>query len=135
MPQFLGGQWPQMQAAGAVEANFKLADFTLEPQSPQVLLHLKGGSTQLTAMLQCAYGPRILTVGVSDAAESVWLPDPEVPTRYSTRDTPAERAALARLQRSGFAGPDAHLHRRRSAAPAVVRPKSHPPEERQNGRD
>ena len=107
VPQFLGGQWPQMQAASAVEANFKLADFTLEPQSPQVLLHLKGGSTQLTAMLQCAYGPRILTVGVSDAAESVWLPDPDVPTRYSTRDTPAERAALARLQRSGFTGPDA----------------------------
>jgi superfamily II DNA or RNA helicase len=106
VPLFLGQQWPQMQAAGAVEANFKLEDFTLEPQSPRMLLHLKGGSMQLTAWLQCAYGPRILTVGVSDAAESVWLPDPEVPTRYSTRDPGAERAALRRLQRSGFAGPD-----------------------------
>ena len=34
-------------------------------------------------------------------------PIPEVPTRYSTRDFNAERAALARLQRSGFSGPDA----------------------------
>ena len=33
--------------------------------------------------------------------------DPEVVTRYSTRDTVAERAALGRLQRSGFNGPDA----------------------------
>jgi superfamily II DNA or RNA helicase len=106
VPLFLGQQWPQMHAAGAVEANFKLEDFTLEPQSPRVLLHLKGGSTQLTALLQCAYGTRILTVGVSDAAESVWLPDPEVSTRYSTRDAGAERAALFRLQRSGFTGPD-----------------------------
>jgi superfamily II DNA or RNA helicase len=106
VPEFLGRQWAQIQAAGTVEANFKLDDFTLEPQSPRLLLHLKGGSLQLTALLQCAYGTRILTLGVSDAAESVWLPDPEVPTRYSTRDTGAERAALARLQRHGFAGPD-----------------------------
>ena len=48
-----------------------------------------------------------MTVGVTAPAESVWLPDPEVPTRYSTRDFAAESAALARLQRSGFAGPDA----------------------------
>jgi superfamily II DNA or RNA helicase len=106
VPQFLGQQWPQMQAAGAVEANFKLDDFTLERQSPRLLLHLKGGSTQLTALLQCAYGTRILTLGVSDITESVWLPDPAAPTHYSTRDTGAERAALARLQRHGFIGPD-----------------------------
>jgi len=106
VPQFLGQQWPQLQAAGPVAANFKIEDFTLEPQSPRLLLHLKGGSAQLTALLQCAYGARILTLGVSDAAESVWLPDPEAPTRYSTRDLGAERAALARLQRHGFAGPD-----------------------------
>jgi SNF2 family DNA or RNA helicase len=47
-----------------------------------------------------------MTVGVTDASEGVWLPDPEVPTRYSTRDSSAERAALARLQRSGFSVPD-----------------------------
>jgi len=106
VPQFLGQQWEQLSAAGNVEANFKLEEFTLEPQSPRLLLHLKGGSMSLTALLQCAYGARILTLGVSDATESVWLPDPAAPTRYSTRDLGAERAALARLQRHGFAGPD-----------------------------
>ena len=103
VPQFLSQHWPQLQA----EANFKLEDFTLEPQAPRFLLELKGGLAQLGALLQCAYGSRIMTVGVTAADESVWLPDPEVPTRYSTRDLSAERAALARLQRSGFAGPDA----------------------------
>src|SRR5204863_1495562 len=39
--------------------------------------------------------------------ESLWLPDPTSPTRYSTRDLNAERAALARLLRVGFSGPDA----------------------------
>ena len=85
--------------AGGVEANFELEDFTLEPQAPRFLLELRGGLAQLTALLQCAYGPRIMTVGVTAADETVWLPDPEAPTRYSTRDLNAERAALARLQR------------------------------------
>lgn len=107
VPQFLSQQWPQLQAAGGVEANFKLEDFTLEPQAPKFLLEIKGGLAQLAGMLQCAYGSRIMTVGVTSANEGVWLPDPDVPTRYSTRDASAERAALARLQRSGFSGPDA----------------------------
>jgi superfamily II DNA or RNA helicase len=107
VPQFLSQHWPQLQAAGGAEANFKLEDFTLEPQAPRFLLELRGGLAQLGALLQCAYGPRIMTVGVTASDEGVWLPDPDVPTRYSTRDVSAERAALARLQRSGFSGPDA----------------------------
>jgi superfamily II DNA or RNA helicase len=106
VPQFLSRQWPQLAAAGGVEANFKLEDFTLEPQAPQFLLALKGGLTQLGALLQCAYGSRIMTVGVTAADESVWLPDPEVTTRYSTRDFSAERAAVVRLQCNGFSAPD-----------------------------
>ena len=107
VPQFLSQHWPQLQAAGGVEADFKREDFTLEPQAPRFLLALKGGLAQLGALLQCAYGQRIMTLGVTASDESAWLPDPEVPTRYSTRDYNAERAALGRLQRSGFSGPDA----------------------------
>jgi superfamily II DNA or RNA helicase len=102
VPQFLNRQWPLLQAADAVEANFKLEDFSLQPQAPQFFLELRGGLGQLTALLQCAYGSRIMTIGVTAVEENVWLPDPEVPTRYSTRDLNAERAALARLQRCGF---------------------------------
>jgi hypothetical protein len=103
VPQFLNQHWPQL-AAGGVEANFKLEDFTLEPQAPRFLLELRGGLAQLSALLQCAYGARIMTIGVTAADEMVWLPDPASPTRYSTRALNAERAALARLQRCGFSG-------------------------------
>ena len=106
VPQFLSQHWPLLQAGGEVEANFRIEDFTLAPQAPRFLLALRGGLTQLGALLQCAYGPRIMTVGVTAADEAVWLPDPEVPTRYSTRDFSAERVALGRLQRSGFTDPD-----------------------------
>ncbi|MEI8290816.1 MAG: SNF2-related protein, partial [Verrucomicrobiota bacterium] len=107
VPQFLSRDWPPLSLAGGLEANFKLEDFSLEPQAPRFLLALKGGLTQLSALLQCAYGSRIMTVGVMAADEAVWLPDPDSPTRYSTRDSNAEKAALGRLQRSGFSGPDA----------------------------
>ena len=106
VPMFLSQHWPQLQASGGVESNFKLEDFTLEPQAPRFVLSLRGGLAQLGALLQCAYGSRIMTVGVTASDEGVWLPDPDVPTRYSTRDLNAERAALARLQRSSFIGPD-----------------------------
>jgi superfamily II DNA or RNA helicase len=109
VPRFLSQHWPQLQAAGGTEANFTLEDFTLEPQAPRFLLELRGGMAQLTALLQCAYGTRIMTLGLTAADEAVWLPDPEVPTRYSTRDISAERAALARLQRQGFSGPPGKL--------------------------
>ena len=105
VPMFLNRDWPQL--AAGVEANFRLEDFTLEPQPPRFLLNLGGGLARLEAQLQCAYGPRIMTVGVTSADEGLWMPDPASPTRYTTRDLAAERAALGRLLRVGFAGSDA----------------------------
>ena len=106
VPQFLSQEWPRLLAGGAVEANFQLEDFSLAPQPPKFLLHLAGGLGQLQAHLQCAYGVRILTVGVASPADAQWMPDPASPTRYGTRERAAERAALGRLLRAGFAGPD-----------------------------
>jgi superfamily II DNA or RNA helicase len=106
VPEFLNLAWPKLQAYG-VEANFQPQDFTLEPQAPRFLLELKGGLAQLSALLQCAYGSRIMTTGATAPSEGIWLPDPASPRRYSTRDFAAENAALARMQRQGFLGPDA----------------------------
>jgi SNF2 family DNA or RNA helicase len=106
VPEFLSRDWPQLEAQPGVEANFRLEDFELQPQRPRLLLHLTGGLAQLQAHLQCQYGPRLITLGLTAPDESLWLPDPVSPLRYSTRDTPAERAAVARLLRAGFTGPD-----------------------------
>ncbi|HYG22038.1 MAG TPA: SNF2-related protein [Verrucomicrobiae bacterium] len=105
IPQFLNQHWPQLEKAGAA-ANFKLEDFALEPHPPRFLLELKGGLAQLSALLQCRYGSRIMTLGVTAGDEGVWMPDPESPTRYWTRDVSGERAAIGRLQRHGFSAPD-----------------------------
>lgn len=106
VPLFLSQHWPQLQATGAVETNFQLEDFSLDPQTPRFELSLRGGLAQLRATLRCAYGSRTLSIGPPATVETVWLPDPERPTHYATRDFAAEQLAVARLQRHGFIGPD-----------------------------
>ncbi len=102
VPQFLMRDWGRLVAGCDVEADFRVEDFELEPRPPNFLLNLAGGIAQLTAQLQCAYGQRIMTVGVTDPNESHWLPDPNNPRRYSTRDLAAEQGALGRLTKYGF---------------------------------
>jgi superfamily II DNA or RNA helicase len=107
VPEFLMRQWPQLEGAGGIEANFDPSVFTLETQVPKLRLRLEGGLAQLSASLRAAYGAQEVAVGGGTSTDTFWLPDPEGPTLYLARDAAAERAALARLQRSGFAGPDA----------------------------
>jgi superfamily II DNA or RNA helicase len=106
VPLFLSQDWPKLSAGGSVEANFRLEDFELKPQPPKFILNLAGGLAQLTGTLQCAYGPRIMTVGVSAAGEGAFMPDPTNPRRYATRDPLAEHNALLRLRNAGFNGPN-----------------------------
>jgi superfamily II DNA or RNA helicase len=107
IPSFLSQQWPELLRTGAVEANFSLDQFELAPERPEFILELKGGLAQLSALLQCRYGVRIMTLGAPARTDDFWLPDPDVVTRYATRDLAAEQEGLNRLLRAGFTGPDA----------------------------
>jgi superfamily II DNA or RNA helicase len=106
VPVLLSRDWGALTATADLETTFKVEDFILEPQPPKFMLALSGGLAQLQAQLQCAYGHRIMTLGVTSPEEWLWLPDPQSPTRYSTRDRAAEQAAVGELYRAGFTGPD-----------------------------
>ncbi|HSA00133.1 MAG TPA: SNF2-related protein [Candidatus Paceibacterota bacterium] len=106
VPQLLGPDWPKLQAGCELQADFRLEDFSLTPMTPRFVLSLHGGLAQLQAVLQCRYGTRMVTPGVTADSDTVWLPDPDHPIRYSTRDLQAEQSALALLWRSGFRGPN-----------------------------
>ncbi len=106
VPLFLSQELAVLEAECDVDANFVLEEFTLEPQPPRFVLALNGGLAQVQAQLQCAYGARVMTVGVTAKDETLWLPDPKSTTRYSTRDFAAEMAATERMRRAGFIGPD-----------------------------
>jgi superfamily II DNA or RNA helicase len=121
VPLFLSQELVVLEAESEVDANFGIDEFTLEPQPPRFILALNGGLVQLQAQLQCAYGQRIMTVGVTAKDESLWLPDPKCTTRYSTRDFGAEVAAAERMRRAGFTGPDAQGRWNLHGESAVVR--------------
>ena len=104
VPQFLNIDWPGLVAHGEVQANFGLEDFVLEPATPRFKMHLAGGIAMLQAKLECFYGDRPVS---SMGDDSLWLADPKSPTLYQTRNFPAEQAALGRLLKHGFTGPDA----------------------------
>ena len=104
VPVFASRDWPALEANGNATANFNASDFVVESEPPAIILELRGGLAQLEALLQFRYGTRILTAGTG--ATEPWMPDPDAPRRYITRDLSAERAALSRLQRAGFTGPD-----------------------------
>ena len=103
VPQFLNCDWAALLAGCDVRANFVLEDFTLEPAKPDFRLHLAGGLAMLQGKLECFYSGKPVGSGGNDTA---WLPDPDCPRRYRTRNFQAEQNAVARLLRSGFTGPD-----------------------------
>jgi superfamily II DNA or RNA helicase len=79
------------------------ADFVLETARPEFKLHLAGGLAVLEATLDCFYGGKSVQ---SLPPGGIWLTESQSPTRFTSRDFAAERAALSRLARGGFAGPD-----------------------------
>jgi superfamily II DNA or RNA helicase len=121
VPLFLSQELVVLEAECEVDANFGIDEFTLEPQAPRFSLALNGGLTQVQAQLQCAYGTRTMTVGVTSKDESLWLPDPKSTTRYATRDFGAEVAAGERMRSAGFTGPDAQGRWNLHGESAVVR--------------
>jgi superfamily II DNA or RNA helicase len=107
IPAFLASSLPALQSGTRFEADFAAGDFELSPQAPRFVLHLAGGLASLTANLHATYGPRIVTAGVAVPDEPPWMPDPDNIRRFQARDLDAERAAVQRLRRQGFSGPDA----------------------------
>jgi superfamily II DNA or RNA helicase len=102
VPAFLCQDWPRLQAAGAMEANFRVEDFSFEPAAPKIYLELKGGLAQLEATVKCQYGDHSFAPG---AGENFWLPGADSKS-YSTRNITAEQDVVDRIRRAGFLGPD-----------------------------
>jgi superfamily II DNA or RNA helicase len=78
------------------------AIFVLETARPEFRLNMAGGLAVLQAKLDCSYGGK----SVQDLPGDLWVANPESQARFISRDFTAEQAALLRLARSGFIGPD-----------------------------
>ena len=74
----------------------------VEPGVPEVYSTFEGSLNQLGAKLQCLYGQRMVTLGVTSPAEAFVY---EELGAIRSRNPAFERACLSRLEEIGFAGP------------------------------
>jgi superfamily II DNA or RNA helicase len=74
----------------------------IEPAVPEVIATFEGSLNQLGAKVQCRYGQRIVTLGVTSPAETFVFRDGEA---MRSRNLAFERDALRRILDAGFTGP------------------------------
>ena len=101
---FVTHELPRLQAMLPFESDLTPDLFTTEPGRPSFLLRIKGSPASLAAELLALYGAQQVVAGSPEIPGAVSQPDPDDLLRYFSRNLPAERHALARLARAGFAG-------------------------------
>ena len=99
---------PTYDAPAASDGDFEGTHCAADPVCGRFTLTLEGSLNQLSARLQCAYGDRMVTVGLT--SETAPFSNMHNPSRVGTRDFPAEYNALNRLTSHGFTGPDTSGH-------------------------
>jgi superfamily II DNA or RNA helicase len=99
---FLRRDLPGLQSLIAVDLELTPDLFETAPGKPVFHLELQGSRASLRATLKAAYGPHAFSAGRPDMQAEFASPDPDDMLRYSTRNLPAEAAAVARLLACGF---------------------------------
>jgi superfamily II DNA or RNA helicase len=74
----------------------------IEPALPEVTATFEGSLNQLGAKIQCRYGQRMVTLGITSPAETVIYRDGDT---IRSRNLTFERDCLRRIQDAGFTGP------------------------------
>jgi superfamily II DNA or RNA helicase len=77
----------------------------VEPGTPTVFLTIEGSLNFLSAKLQCLYGQRMVTLGVTSLAEDFVY---QAGTESRSRNLAFERGCLEQLRQCGFHGPEGH---------------------------
>ncbi|MBV9104964.1 MAG: DEAD/DEAH box helicase, partial [Verrucomicrobia bacterium] len=101
-----GLNFVQRELAG-LSAFFQIDDqvkteLIIEPALPEVIATFEGSLNQLGAKIQCRYGQRIVTLGVTSPTEAFVYKEGEA---MRSRNVPFERESLRRIQDAGFLGP------------------------------
>jgi superfamily II DNA or RNA helicase len=74
----------------------------IEPGLPEITATFEGSLNQLGAKVQCRYGQRVVTLGVTSPAETFVYKEGET---MRSRNVAIERDCLRRIQSAGFTGP------------------------------
>jgi superfamily II DNA or RNA helicase len=105
--QFLAFDLPRLRDAFDVGASEGVRLPEVIPAAPTFDLRLAGTLNSVTGELLCTYGNRPAFKAATNEQDEFVFRDPQDAGRILLRNIPAERAAVARLERVGFARTDA----------------------------
>jgi superfamily II DNA or RNA helicase len=98
---FVQHELPALKRFFEVDAQSEAAP-VIEPAVPEVIATFEGSLNQLGAKVQCRYGQRIVTLGITSPAEAFVFREGEA---MRSRNVAFERDALRKVQDAGFTGP------------------------------
>ncbi len=105
--QFLAYDLPQLRQAFDVRAGEGMRLPEVLTASPEFELRLAGTLNSVTGELLCTYGERVPFKAATNEQDQFVFRDSQNRARLLMRNIPAERSAVARLERTGFARTDA----------------------------
>ncbi|MEP7072050.1 MAG: SNF2-related protein, partial [Verrucomicrobiota bacterium] len=105
--KFLAFDLPRLQEAFEISAGDNVRLPELVPATPAFALRLAGTLSSVTGELLCTYGNRPAFKAAMHEDDQFLFRDPNDAARILQRNTPAERAAVERLEQAGFARTDA----------------------------
>jgi superfamily II DNA or RNA helicase len=105
--QFLAFDLPRLRGAFDISAGKDVRLPEVIPATPVFDLRLAGTLNSVTGELLCTYGNRPAFKAATNEQDQFVYRDPQNAERILLRNIPAERAAIARLERVGFARTDA----------------------------
>ncbi|MGA8659989.1 MAG: SNF2-related protein [Chthoniobacterales bacterium] len=97
---FLQKEVPSLKNFLTVQTN--QPDSAIEPGLPAVFLTIEGSLNYLSAKLQCLYGKRMVTLGVTSPAEDFVY---QLDAKFRSRNLAFERECAEQLRHFGFHGP------------------------------
>ncbi len=100
--EFLALELPLWREAAEMEPPAGVAWPTAEEAEPMFALKIDGSLQQLQAALRCRYGDRPSFSPISESQDIFVFRDAREPKRLLIRNLAGEKAAVARLERSGF---------------------------------
>ncbi len=101
VPRFYELELPALEQRAEVVGNAAFEQLQFSVAAPRIRATVDGGLTAVSVKLEAVYPGRVFSITSTPSRE--WLPDPNNPLRYWTRDGPAEQAARQTVARAGFA--------------------------------
>ncbi|CAN5482855.1 hypothetical protein BH18VER1_BH18VER1_18150 [soil metagenome] len=105
--QFLAFDLPQLREAFDIRGGEGVRLPEVLVATPEFELRLAGTLNSVTGELLCTYGERIPVKAATNEQDQFVFREPQNRDRLMVRNIPAERSAVARLERIGFARTDA----------------------------